>query len=236
MDRDTLSVGRRRDRGEPDARTADHAPAHLLSGHDHHRLWRNHPADHRALGAGHRRHLRLAGDPGHQHFRDRAPGTSAALLSLDRNAGARGHHRSARPQLGFRPRDDRDQGQRNRSRAKRRRYRSDQAACLHDRRQGLCGARGVPVRVFDPFHQPRQLFRNASDPADDHAYRRRHGLHRRLRHRRDGPGTILPEALRFLGQWYLVLYGLGVIAVIALAPGGLASLASQLQLRRAGAP
>src|SRR6201996_848894 len=47
--------------------------------------------------------------------------------------------------------------------------------------------------------------------------------------------TILPEALRFLGQWYLVLYGLGVIAVIALAPGGLASVASQLQLRRSGA-
>jgi branched-chain amino acid transport system permease protein len=46
--------------------------------------------------------------------------------------------------------------------------------------------------------------------------------------------TILPEALRFLGQWYLVLYGLGVIAVIALAPGGLASLASQLPPRRAG--
>jgi branched-chain amino acid transport system permease protein len=45
--------------------------------------------------------------------------------------------------------------------------------------------------------------------------------------------TILPEALRFLGQWYLVLYGLGVIAVIVLAPGGLASLASQLQPRRA---
>jgi branched-chain amino acid transport system permease protein len=45
--------------------------------------------------------------------------------------------------------------------------------------------------------------------------------------------TILPEALRFLGQWYLVLYGLGVIAVIVLAPGGLASLASQLQLPRA---
>jgi branched-chain amino acid transport system permease protein len=47
--------------------------------------------------------------------------------------------------------------------------------------------------------------------------------------------TILPEALRFLGQWYLVLYGLGVIAVIVLAPGGLASLVSRLQLRRAGA-
>jgi len=46
--------------------------------------------------------------------------------------------------------------------------------------------------------------------------------------------TILPEALRFLGQWYLVLYGLGVIAVIVLAPGGLASVVSQLQPRRAG--
>ncbi len=40
--------------------------------------------------------------------------------------------------------------------------------------------------------------------------------------------TLLPEALRFLGQWYLVLYGLGVICVIVLAPGGLASfLASE---------
>ena len=47
--------------------------------------------------------------------------------------------------------------------------------------------------------------------------------------------TMLPEALRFLGQWYLVLYGLGVIAVIVLAPGGLASLASLPGLRRAGA-
>jgi branched-chain amino acid transport system permease protein len=44
--------------------------------------------------------------------------------------------------------------------------------------------------------------------------------------------TTLPEALRFLGQWYLVLYGLGVIAVIVLAPGGLASIASMLRLRR----
>ncbi|MDB5652732.1 MAG: Amino acid/amide transporter rane protein 2, family [Tardiphaga sp.] len=40
--------------------------------------------------------------------------------------------------------------------------------------------------------------------------------------------TILPELLRFLGQWYLVLYGLGVIAVIVLAPGGLASIGSLL--------
>ena len=46
--------------------------------------------------------------------------------------------------------------------------------------------------------------------------------------------TLLPEALRFLGQWYLVLYGLGVIAVIVLAPGGLASVASLSQWRRAG--
>jgi branched-chain amino acid transport system permease protein len=44
--------------------------------------------------------------------------------------------------------------------------------------------------------------------------------------------TILPEALRFLGQWYLVLYGLGVIAVIVLMPGGLASMTARMSLRR----
>jgi branched-chain amino acid transport system permease protein len=43
--------------------------------------------------------------------------------------------------------------------------------------------------------------------------------------------TILPEMLRFLGQWYLVLYGLGVICIIVLAPGGLASVASVARLR-----
>jgi branched-chain amino acid transport system permease protein len=43
--------------------------------------------------------------------------------------------------------------------------------------------------------------------------------------------TILPEVLRSLGQWYLVLYGLGVICVIVLAPGGLASVASMARLR-----
>jgi branched-chain amino acid transport system permease protein len=47
--------------------------------------------------------------------------------------------------------------------------------------------------------------------------------------------TLLPEALRFLGQWYLVLYGLGVIVVIVLAPGGLASIASTIRLRLAAA-
>jgi branched-chain amino acid transport system permease protein len=45
--------------------------------------------------------------------------------------------------------------------------------------------------------------------------------------------TILPESLRFLGQWYLVLYGLGVIAVIVLAPGGLASIAAMIPRRGA---
>lgn len=48
--------------------------------------------------------------------------------------------------------------------------------------------------------------------------------------------TILPEALRFLGQWYLVLYGLAVIAVIILAPGGLASILEAVQRRTQGRP
>lgn len=46
--------------------------------------------------------------------------------------------------------------------------------------------------------------------------------------------TLLPEALRFLGQWYLVLYGLGVIVVIVLLPGGLASMIALSPLRRLG--
>jgi branched-chain amino acid transport system permease protein len=45
---------------------------------------------------------------------------------------------------------------------------------------------------------------------------------------------LLPEALRFLGQWYLVLYGLGVIVVIVLLPGGLASMIALSPLRRLG--
>jgi branched-chain amino acid transport system permease protein len=47
--------------------------------------------------------------------------------------------------------------------------------------------------------------------------------------------TILPEVLRFLGQWYLVLYGLGVIVVIVLLPGGLVSMIAAFPLQRAGA-
>jgi branched-chain amino acid transport system permease protein len=47
--------------------------------------------------------------------------------------------------------------------------------------------------------------------------------------------TILPEALRFLGQWYLVLYGLGVIVVIVLLPGGLASMTAGFPFQRLAA-
>ncbi len=47
--------------------------------------------------------------------------------------------------------------------------------------------------------------------------------------------TLLPEVLRFLGQWYLVLYGLGVIVVIVVLPGGLASMAGTFSIRRDGA-
>jgi len=36
--------------------------------------------------------------------------------------------------------------------------------------------------------------------------------------------TALPEALRFLKEWYLVLYGVGVILIIIFIPEGLASL------------
>ncbi|MBY0613513.1 MAG: branched-chain amino acid ABC transporter permease [Beijerinckiaceae bacterium] len=43
--------------------------------------------------------------------------------------------------------------------------------------------------------------------------------------------TILPELLRFLGQWYLVLYGLGVIAMIVFAPGGMATIIASLRDR-----
>ncbi len=41
--------------------------------------------------------------------------------------------------------------------------------------------------------------------------------------------TFLPELLRFMGQWYLVFYGLGVVAVIMIMPGGIASAFAPLQ-------
>jgi branched-chain amino acid transport system permease protein len=39
--------------------------------------------------------------------------------------------------------------------------------------------------------------------------------------------TVLPEALRFLKEWYLVLYGVGVIVMITFLPGGLVSLGAR---------
>ena len=41
--------------------------------------------------------------------------------------------------------------------------------------------------------------------------------------------TALPEALRFLKEWYLVLYGIGVILMITFVPEGLASVARRFR-------
>ena len=41
--------------------------------------------------------------------------------------------------------------------------------------------------------------------------------------------TVLPELLRGLGEWYLVIYGLGVIALVVFLPGGLAGLARRVR-------
>jgi branched-chain amino acid transport system permease protein len=46
--------------------------------------------------------------------------------------------------------------------------------------------------------------------------------------------TFLPEALRFLKEWYMVLYGVGVIAIIATLPEGLIGIIRRL--RRAPRP
>ena len=43
--------------------------------------------------------------------------------------------------------------------------------------------------------------------------------------------TALPEALRFLKEWYLVLYGVGVILIIIFIPEGLASLGARRRKR-----
>jgi branched-chain amino acid transport system permease protein len=49
--------------------------------------------------------------------------------------------------------------------------------------------------------------------------------------------SVLPELLRFMGDWYLVVTGIGVICVIILLPGGMASafglLRQRLKLRTA---
>ena len=45
--------------------------------------------------------------------------------------------------------------------------------------------------------------------------------------------TVLPEALRFLKEWYLVLYGVGVILMITFLPDGLVSLTRRFQRKGA---
>jgi branched-chain amino acid transport system permease protein len=41
--------------------------------------------------------------------------------------------------------------------------------------------------------------------------------------------TVLPEALRFLKEWYMVLYGVGVILMITFLPDGLVSITRRLK-------
>jgi branched-chain amino acid transport system permease protein len=43
--------------------------------------------------------------------------------------------------------------------------------------------------------------------------------------------TGLPEMLRFLGEWYMVLYGAGVILIIVLMPKGIVGLAQEVTAR-----
>ncbi|HEV7813628.1 MAG TPA: branched-chain amino acid ABC transporter permease, partial [Janthinobacterium sp.] len=47
--------------------------------------------------------------------------------------------------------------------------------------------------------------------------------------------TVLPEALRFLKEWYMVLYGIGVILMITFLPDGLVSITRRLKTRFARA-
>ncbi len=48
--------------------------------------------------------------------------------------------------------------------------------------------------------------------------------------------TVLPEALRFLKEWYLVLYGVGIILMVCFLPEGLVSLRQRLPGWRRSAP
>lgn len=43
--------------------------------------------------------------------------------------------------------------------------------------------------------------------------------------------TALPEALRFLKEWYMVLYGIGVILMITFLPDGLVSITRRFKLK-----
>jgi len=44
--------------------------------------------------------------------------------------------------------------------------------------------------------------------------------------------TVLPEALRFLNEWYMVLYGIGVILMITFLPDGLVSIARRFRMKQ----
>ena len=44
--------------------------------------------------------------------------------------------------------------------------------------------------------------------------------------------TALPEGLRFLKEWYMVLYGVGVILMIVFLPEGIVSLPARIRARR----
>ncbi|MEI7466304.1 MAG: branched-chain amino acid ABC transporter ATP-binding protein/permease [Burkholderiales bacterium] len=46
--------------------------------------------------------------------------------------------------------------------------------------------------------------------------------------------TVLPEMLRFLKEWYMVLYGVGVILMIVFLPEGIVSLPARLRARASG--
>lgn len=48
--------------------------------------------------------------------------------------------------------------------------------------------------------------------------------------------SLLPEALRFLKEWYMVVYGIGVIACITGLPDGLVGVARRIANTRRGAP
>lgn len=39
--------------------------------------------------------------------------------------------------------------------------------------------------------------------------------------------TFLPESLRFLGSWYVVLYGAGIIVIVVFTPGGIVGMADR---------
>jgi branched-chain amino acid transport system permease protein len=44
--------------------------------------------------------------------------------------------------------------------------------------------------------------------------------------------TVLPEALRFLRQLYLILYGAGIVLVMVFMPDGLVGVARRLGMGR----